>query len=38
MPYALCLFLSSDRAGFIAGTTIVMDGGRNALMQDEEVA
>lgn len=32
----LCLFLSSDKAGFIAGTTIVMDGGRSAVMQDEE--
>ncbi|MGO4745333.1 SDR family NAD(P)-dependent oxidoreductase [Serratia quinivorans] len=30
----LCLFLASDRAGFIAGTTIVMDGGRSAIMQD----
>ena len=30
----LCLFLSSPAAGFIAGTTIVMDGGRSALMQD----
>ena len=34
----LCLFLSSDKAGFIAGTTIVMDGGRSALMQDEDDA
>lgn len=32
----LCLFLSSDKAGFIAGTTIVMDGGRSAIMQDED--
>lgn len=32
----LCLFLSSNKAGFIAGTTIVMDGGRSAIMQDEE--
>ncbi len=32
----LCLFLASDSAGFIAGTTIVMDGGRSAIMQDEE--
>lgn len=30
----LCLFLASPHAGFIAGTTIVMDGGRSALMQD----
>ncbi|WP_312982805.1 SDR family oxidoreductase [Atlantibacter sp.] len=34
----LCLFLSSDKAGFIAGTTIVMDGGRSAVMQDEDDA
>lgn len=32
----LCLFLSGDKAGFIAGTTIVMDGGRSAIMQDED--
>lgn len=32
----LCLFLASDRAGFIAGTTIVMDGGRSAIMQDDD--
>lgn len=32
----LCLFLASDKAGFIAGTTILMDGGRSAIMQDEE--
>lgn len=32
----LCLFLASDNAGFIAGTTIIMDGGRSAIMQDEE--
>lgn len=30
----LCLFLASPAAGFIAGTTIIMDGGRSALMQD----
>ena len=30
----LCLYLASQAAGFIAGTTIVMDGGRSALMQD----
>lgn len=30
----LCLYLASPAAGFIAGTTIVMDGGRSALMQD----
>ncbi|WP_310608506.1 SDR family NAD(P)-dependent oxidoreductase [Buttiauxella brennerae] len=34
----LCLFLTSDKAGFIAGTTIVMDGGRSAIMQDEDDA
>lgn len=34
----LCLFLSSEKAGFIAGTTIVMDGGRSAIMQDEDDA
>lgn len=34
----LCLFLASDKAGFIAGTTIVMDGGRSAIMQDEDDA
>jgi NAD(P)-dependent dehydrogenase (short-subunit alcohol dehydrogenase family) len=32
----LCLFLASEKAGFIAGTTIVMDGGRSAIMQDED--
>jgi NAD(P)-dependent dehydrogenase (short-subunit alcohol dehydrogenase family) len=30
----VCLFLSSHLAGFISGTTITMDGGRSALMQD----
>ncbi|BBV02338.1 SDR family oxidoreductase [Providencia rettgeri] len=30
----LCLFLSSDDAGFIAGTTILIDGGRSTIMQD----
>ncbi len=30
----LCLFLSSPQARFIAGTTIVIDGGRSAVMQD----
>jgi len=34
----LCLFLSREKAGFIAGTTIVMDGGRSAIMQDEDDA
>lgn len=32
----LCLYLASDNAGFIAGTTILMDGGRSAIMQDED--
>ncbi|WP_312069406.1 SDR family oxidoreductase [Lelliottia nimipressuralis] len=32
----LCLFLASEKAGFIAGTTIVMDGGSSAIMQDED--
>lgn len=31
---ALCAFLSSDYAGFISGTTLLVDGGRSALMQD----
>ena len=30
----LCAFLSSNMASFISGTTILMDGGRSALMQD----
>jgi NAD(P)-dependent dehydrogenase (short-subunit alcohol dehydrogenase family) len=30
----LCVFLSSHPARFISGTTILMDGGRSALMQD----
>jgi NAD(P)-dependent dehydrogenase (short-subunit alcohol dehydrogenase family) len=30
----LCVFLSSSKARFISGTTILMDGGRSALMQD----
>lgn len=32
----LCLFLASEKAGFITGTTIVMYGGRSAIMQDED--
>lgn len=32
---ALCIYLASSFAGFISGTTILMDGGRSALMQDE---
>lgn len=31
----LCLFLASSKASFINGTTILMDGGRSALMQDD---
>ena len=31
---ALCVYLASPMAGFISGTTILMDGGRSALMQD----
>lgn len=31
----LCLFLASSKASFIAGTTIVIDGGRSTVMADE---
>ena len=31
---ALCAFLASPMAGFISGTTLCVDGGRSALMQD----
>jgi NAD(P)-dependent dehydrogenase (short-subunit alcohol dehydrogenase family) len=31
---ALCAYLCSPLAGFITGTTILVDGGRDALMQD----
>lgn len=31
----LCVYLASPWARFISGTTILMDGGRSALMQDE---
>lgn len=31
---ALCAFLASQLAGFISGTTLCVDGGRSALMQD----
>lgn len=31
---ALCAFLCSDYAGFITGTTYLIDGGRSAVMQD----
>ncbi len=30
----LCAFLASDHGGFISGTTLLVDGGRSALMQD----
>lgn len=33
---ALCAFLASEWGGFISGTTILVDGGRSALMQDSE--
>lgn len=32
---ALCVYLASPMARFISGTTILMDGGRSALMQDD---
>ncbi|MEO1236847.1 MAG: SDR family oxidoreductase [Planctomycetota bacterium] len=32
---ALCAFLSSEHAAFISGTTLLVDGGRGALMQDD---
>lgn len=32
----LCAFLASEYAGFITGTTVLADGGRSALMQDEK--
>ncbi|MDG1241632.1 MAG: SDR family oxidoreductase [Opitutae bacterium] len=31
---ALCAFLASAHGGFISGTTLLVDGGRSALMQD----
>jgi len=31
---ALCAFLASEHGGFICGTTLLVDGGRSALMQD----
>lgn len=31
---ALCAFLGSPLAGFISGTTLLVDGGRSAVMQD----
>lgn len=30
----LCAFLASPLSGFISGTTLLIDGGRNAIMQD----
>jgi len=33
---ALCAFLASEWGGFFSGTTILVDGGRSALMQDSE--
>ena len=32
---ALCAFLASEWGGFISGTTMLVDGGRSALMQDD---
>lgn len=32
---AWCVFLASEYAAFASGTTYLLDGGRNALMQDE---
>lgn len=32
----LCVFLASEQASFIAGTTILIDGGRSCLMQDSQ--
>jgi NAD(P)-dependent dehydrogenase (short-subunit alcohol dehydrogenase family) len=34
---AWCVFLSSDYASFSSGVTYLLDGGRSALMQDNEV-
>ncbi len=31
----LCAYLASDHAAFVTGATMLMDGGRSALMQDE---
>lgn len=31
----LCVYLASPKASFISGTTILMDGGRSAMMQDD---
>lgn len=32
---ALCSFLATDLCGFITGTTLLIDGGRSALLQDK---
>lgn len=32
----LCVYLASPLARFVSGTTIVMDGGRSAIMQDDQ--
>lgn len=34
---SLCVYLASPLARFISGTTVLMDGGRSALMQDNEL-
>jgi NAD(P)-dependent dehydrogenase (short-subunit alcohol dehydrogenase family) len=34
----LCAFLASPLAGFFTGNTILMDGGRSALMQDNQIS
>lgn len=34
---AFCAFLSSGYASFITGTTYLMDGGRSAILQDDQV-
>jgi NAD(P)-dependent dehydrogenase (short-subunit alcohol dehydrogenase family) len=31
---ALCAFLCSSHAAFISGTTLLVDGGKSALLQD----
>jgi NAD(P)-dependent dehydrogenase (short-subunit alcohol dehydrogenase family) len=34
----LCAFLVSPLAGFITGTTLLIDGGRSALLQDAQTS